>query len=78
MGRLFLVDLEGRAYRCRFCVSDLALADDVLSRVLLIIHMPKVCSFCFMFFLLCFAVDQTHVKIYYVLYLTVWFFVLAL
>ncbi|KAL4626881.1 hypothetical protein ACB098_05G090700 [Castanea mollissima] len=32
MGRLFLVDLEGRAYRCRFCVSDLALADDVLSR----------------------------------------------
>ncbi|KAK7849627.1 protein yippee-like [Quercus suber] len=33
MGRLFLVDLEGRAYRCRFCLSDLALADDVLSRV---------------------------------------------
>lgn len=50
MGRLFLVDLEGRAYRCRFCVSDLALADDVLSRVLLITHMPKVCSACFMFF----------------------------
>ncbi|KAI4296783.1 hypothetical protein L6164_036708 [Bauhinia variegata] len=32
MGRVFLVDLEGRAYRCRFCDSPLGLADDVLSR----------------------------------------------
>ncbi|KAF7803421.1 protein yippee-like [Senna tora] len=32
MGRVFLVDLEGRAYRCRFCDSPLALAEDVLSR----------------------------------------------
>ncbi|KAF4350624.1 hypothetical protein CsatB_000933 [Cannabis sativa] len=32
MGRLFLVELDGRAYRCRVCDSPLALADDVLSR----------------------------------------------
>ncbi|KAB1221973.1 hypothetical protein CJ030_MR2G007009 [Morella rubra] len=32
MGRLFLVDLEGRAYRCRFCESPLALVDNVLSK----------------------------------------------
>ncbi|KAI4299411.1 hypothetical protein L6164_032878 [Bauhinia variegata] len=32
MGRIFLVELEGRAYRCRFCDSPLALADDLLSR----------------------------------------------
>ncbi|KAJ9136134.1 hypothetical protein P3X46_033242 [Hevea brasiliensis] len=32
MGRIFLVDLEGRCYRCRFCDTPLALADDVLSR----------------------------------------------
>ena len=33
MGRVFLVDLEGRTYRCRYCDSALALADHVLSRV---------------------------------------------
>ncbi|XP_065880077.1 protein yippee-like At5g53940 [Euphorbia lathyris] len=32
MGRIFVVDLEGRCYRCRFCDTPLALADDVLSR----------------------------------------------
>uniref|UniRef100_A0A5B7BG10 Protein yippee-like n=1 Tax=Davidia involucrata TaxID=16924 RepID=A0A5B7BG10_DAVIN len=32
MGRVFLVELEGRAYRCRYCDSPLALADDVISR----------------------------------------------
>ncbi|KAK3433078.1 protein yippee-like At5g53940 isoform X2 [Eucalyptus grandis] len=32
MGRVFLVELGGRAYRCRFCNSPLALADDVLSK----------------------------------------------
>ncbi|KAJ7947009.1 Protein yippee-like [Quillaja saponaria] len=32
MGRVFLVDLDGRTYRCRFCDSPLALADDVISR----------------------------------------------
>ncbi|CAI0468754.1 unnamed protein product [Linum tenue] len=32
MGRLFLVELEGRCYRCRFCDTPLALADDVISR----------------------------------------------
>lgn len=51
MGRVFLVDLDGRAYRCRFCESALALVDDVLSRVtttlcfslpLLIKHLHKI------------------------------------
>ncbi|XP_048230812.1 protein yippee-like At5g53940 isoform X2 [Ricinus communis] len=32
MGRLFVVDVEGRCYSCRFCDTPLALADDVLSR----------------------------------------------
>ncbi|CAL2251796.1 unnamed protein product [Prunus armeniaca] len=32
MGRIFLVELDGRAYRCRFCDSPLALADDIISR----------------------------------------------
>ncbi|XP_030528870.1 protein yippee-like At5g53940 [Rhodamnia argentea] len=32
MGRVFLVELGGRAYRCRFCNSPLALADDVISK----------------------------------------------
>lgn len=34
MGRVFLVELEGRSYRCRFCNNNIALADDVLSRVI--------------------------------------------
>ncbi|XP_061371443.1 protein yippee-like At5g53940 [Gastrolobium bilobum] len=32
MGRVFLLDLDGRSYRCRFCYTPLVLADDVLSR----------------------------------------------
>ncbi|XP_050146950.1 protein yippee-like At5g53940 [Malus sylvestris] len=32
MGRIFLIELDGRTYRCRFCDSALAFADDVLSR----------------------------------------------
>ncbi|XP_041026618.1 protein yippee-like At5g53940 [Juglans microcarpa x Juglans regia] len=32
MGRVFLVDIDGRAYRCKFCESALALVDHVLSR----------------------------------------------
>lgn len=34
MGRIFVVELEGRAYRCKFCKTNLALADDLVSRVL--------------------------------------------
>lgn len=34
MGRIFLVDLEGRAYRCKYCKTNLALADDLISKVL--------------------------------------------
>ncbi|KAB2601247.1 protein yippee-like [Pyrus ussuriensis x Pyrus communis] len=33
MGRIFLIELDGRTYRCRFCDSALALAGDVLSRI---------------------------------------------
>ncbi|KAA8523934.1 hypothetical protein F0562_010357 [Nyssa sinensis] len=32
MGRIFVVDLEGRAYRCKFCITHLALSDDLVSR----------------------------------------------
>ncbi|CAL0313482.1 unnamed protein product [Lupinus luteus] len=32
MGRVFIVDLDGRSYRCRFCDTPLALADHLLSR----------------------------------------------
>ncbi|RDY11556.1 Protein yippee-like, partial [Mucuna pruriens] len=32
MGRVFLLDLDGRSYGCRFCDTPLALADHVLSR----------------------------------------------
>lgn len=32
MGRLFLVELEGRAYDCRFCKTQLALASDLVSK----------------------------------------------
>ena len=33
MGRVFLIELEGRVYKCKFCRSHLALADDLVSRV---------------------------------------------
>lgn len=32
MGRIFVVELEGRAYRCKFCKTNLALLDDLVSR----------------------------------------------
>ncbi|KAG1347425.1 protein yippee-like [Cocos nucifera] len=32
MGRVFTVELDGRIYRCRFCHTHLALAQDVVSR----------------------------------------------
>ncbi|RZC46568.1 hypothetical protein C5167_039515 [Papaver somniferum] len=32
MGRLFLIELDGRVYKCKFCRSHLALADDLVSR----------------------------------------------
>ncbi|XP_050214156.1 protein yippee-like At5g53940 [Mercurialis annua] len=32
MGRIFVIDIEGRCYSCRCCDTPLALADDVLSR----------------------------------------------
>ncbi|CAJ2659745.1 unnamed protein product [Trifolium pratense] len=33
MGRIFVVELEGRSYRCKFCKTHLALADDLISRL---------------------------------------------
>ncbi|KAL3508704.1 hypothetical protein ACH5RR_028105 [Cinchona calisaya] len=32
MGRIFVVDLEGRTYKCKFCKTHLALAVDLVSR----------------------------------------------
>ncbi|XP_020275019.1 protein yippee-like At5g53940 isoform X2 [Asparagus officinalis] len=32
MGRIFTVELDGRIYRCRFCHTHLALAEDIISR----------------------------------------------
>ncbi|RDX88346.1 Protein yippee-like [Mucuna pruriens] len=32
MGRIFVVELEGRSYRCKFCRTHLALADDLISK----------------------------------------------
>lgn len=31
MGRVFVVDLEGRTYKCKFCKTALALADELVS-----------------------------------------------
>ncbi|KAL5991471.1 hypothetical protein ACLOJK_012380 [Asimina triloba] len=33
MGRLFVVNLEGKIYRCKHCQTDLALYEDIVSRV---------------------------------------------
>ncbi|KAJ0101690.1 hypothetical protein Patl1_04723 [Pistacia atlantica] len=32
MGRIFVVELEGRSYRCKFCKTHLALPEDLASR----------------------------------------------
>ncbi|KAL2929262.1 hypothetical protein RDABS01_034673 [Bienertia sinuspersici] len=32
MGRLFLIELEGRIYSCRLCQSHLGIADDIISK----------------------------------------------
>ncbi|KAL9236792.1 hypothetical protein vseg_011421 [Gypsophila vaccaria] len=32
MGRIFVVELDGKTYRCKFCHTSLAFADDILSR----------------------------------------------
>eukprot|EP00262_Sarcandra_glabra_P005245 TRINITY_DN1662_c0_g1_i1.p1 TRINITY_DN1662_c0_g1~~TRINITY_DN1662_c0_g1_i1.p1 ORF type:complete len:128 (+),score=19.98 TRINITY_DN1662_c0_g1_i1:132-515(+) len=32
MGRVFLVELDGRVYRCQYCRSHLAQAEDLISR----------------------------------------------
>ncbi|KAK1405122.1 hypothetical protein POM88_004727 [Heracleum sosnowskyi] len=32
MGRIFVVELEGRTYRCKFCKTHLALVDDIVSK----------------------------------------------
>ncbi|GAB4828344.1 hypothetical protein Ancab_035341 [Ancistrocladus abbreviatus] len=32
MGRLFLITLEGMAYSCKFCQTQLGVVDDIISR----------------------------------------------
>ncbi|KAG5254940.1 protein yippee [Salix suchowensis] len=32
MGRIFVVELEGRSYRCKFCGTHLALPDQLVSK----------------------------------------------
>lgn len=32
MGRIFVVELEGRTYRCKYCKTHLSLVDDIVSR----------------------------------------------
>ncbi|EOY13083.1 Yippee family zinc-binding protein, putative isoform 2, partial [Theobroma cacao] len=32
MGRIFVVELDGRSYRCKFCRTHLALPEDLASR----------------------------------------------
>ncbi|KAK9674135.1 hypothetical protein RND81_12G213200 [Saponaria officinalis] len=32
MGRIFVIELDGRTYKCKFCKTQLALADDLVSR----------------------------------------------
>ncbi|XP_021719287.1 protein yippee-like At5g53940 isoform X2 [Chenopodium quinoa] len=32
MGRIFVIELEGRTYKCKFCKTHLAFADDLVSR----------------------------------------------
>uniref|UniRef100_M1AX58 Protein yippee n=1 Tax=Solanum tuberosum TaxID=4113 RepID=M1AX58_SOLTU len=32
MGRVFLVDLEGKTYNCKFCKTQLARADQLISK----------------------------------------------
>ncbi|KAL9441088.1 hypothetical protein AB3S75_019706 [Citrus x aurantiifolia] len=32
MGRIFVVELDGRSYRCKFCRTHLALPEDLVSR----------------------------------------------
>ncbi|XP_059661485.1 protein yippee-like At5g53940 [Cornus florida] len=32
MGRIFVVELEGKAYRCKFCKTHLALSGELVSR----------------------------------------------
>ncbi|CAL9219897.1 unnamed protein product [Arabidopsis halleri] len=33
MGRLFLVNLEGKSYSCKHCKTNLGLCDDVVSKI---------------------------------------------
>lgn len=33
MGRIFVINLEGRIYRCKHCHTHLALSDDIMSKV---------------------------------------------
>ena len=42
MGRVFVVEKEGRSYRCKFCNTQLALADDLASRVCIHLFLTQI------------------------------------
>ncbi|XP_060209325.1 protein yippee-like At5g53940 isoform X1 [Lycium barbarum] len=46
MGRIFVVDLEGRTYKCKFCKTHLALTDDLVSRVTPFLQFPQMGFHC--------------------------------
>ncbi|XP_073303493.1 protein yippee-like At5g53940 isoform X2 [Primulina huaijiensis] len=45
MGRIFVVDLEGRTYKCKFCKTHLALADDLVSRASFLLLVGELAAF---------------------------------
>jgi len=52
MGRVFLVDLDGRSYGCRYCNTPLALAHNILSRVRILPLLFKFNFYSILFFFL--------------------------
>ncbi|CAN1748623.1 Protein yippee-like [Linum perenne] len=39
MGRLFVVNLEGKIYSCKHCKTNLALSEDIVSKISLLLHL---------------------------------------
>ncbi|CAN1259411.1 Protein yippee-like At3g11230 [Linum perenne] len=39
MGRVFVVNLEGKIYSCKHCKTNLALSDDIVSKISLLLHL---------------------------------------
>ena len=53
MGRIFVIELEGRTYKCKFCKVHFALADDLVSKLLFsipfLLYIIFFLFFCFRF-----------------------------